>query len=185
MCSNPNCRKFFSRPKIIRYQVCPACQTIVNIAESPTQGEVPISFISRKPEKLDKQEMVEANKPKGLTFEPQPSGVAPSLEKLTVSEKKPEVSQEAVSPKQSQLPKQEVEKPRVQETKALEVTTVSQSSPDCQYFFGYLGQRKKGEEIPNQCIECAKSLNCMLSSYYAKEESVEEIKKWYAPLISR
>ena len=30
-CSNPNCKKVFSKPKIIKYYVCPTCQTIVDM----------------------------------------------------------------------------------------------------------------------------------------------------------
>jgi hypothetical protein len=30
-CPNPNCNKVFSRPKIIKYQVCPSCQTLVKM----------------------------------------------------------------------------------------------------------------------------------------------------------
>src|SRR5208283_3802350 len=30
-CSNPNCQKVFSKPKIIKYYVCPTCQTIVDM----------------------------------------------------------------------------------------------------------------------------------------------------------
>jgi hypothetical protein len=30
-CSNPNCQKVFSKPKIIKYYVCPSCQTIVDM----------------------------------------------------------------------------------------------------------------------------------------------------------
>jgi hypothetical protein len=28
-CANPNCRKAFSKPKLIKYYVCPTCQTLV------------------------------------------------------------------------------------------------------------------------------------------------------------
>jgi hypothetical protein len=53
------------------------------------------------------------------------------------------------------------------------------SDSGCRYYFGYLGQRAKGEEIPGICLECPKSLDCMLSDYYKSKESVAEIKKWY------
>jgi hypothetical protein len=52
------------------------------------------------------------------------------------------------------------------------------SDSGCKHYFGYLGQRDKGEEIPAACLECPKSLDCMLQKYKSKE-SVAEIKKWY------
>ena len=53
------------------------------------------------------------------------------------------------------------------------------SNPNCKHYFGYLGSRKKGEGIPESCLECPKSLDCMLGDYYKSKESVAEIKKWY------
>ncbi|MBN1245086.1 hypothetical protein JXA31_05790, partial [Candidatus Bathyarchaeota archaeon] len=54
----------------------------------------------------------------------------------------------------------------------------SPSDSGCTHYFGYLGQRDKGEEIPAVCLECPKSLDCMLHNYKSKE-SVAAIKKWY------
>lgn len=34
----------------------------------------------------------------------------------------------------------------------------------CKYYFGYLGSREKGEEIPKACYECSKFVNCVLSN---------------------
>jgi hypothetical protein len=59
---------------------------------------------------------------------------------------------------------------------AAEVNQPSDSG--CKHYFGYLGEREKGEEIPTECLECLKSLDCMLQKYKSKE-SVAEIKKWY------
>jgi len=53
-----------------------------------------------------------------------------------------------------------------------------QSESGCKYYFGYLCERDKGEEIPVACLECPKSLDCMLNNYKSRE-SVAEIKKWY------
>ena len=50
---------------------------------------------------------------------------------------------------------------------------------DCQYWFGYLGQRKKGEELPKECIECPKSIECMLDKETYSEGAVKEIRKWF------
>jgi len=151
------------------------------MAEPENQGEISISFASKKAMKLKKQKMVQADDSEGLNLEVQPASVEPALEELVVPKKTPEGGEDAILLEQVQMPRQEkVEMPPVQQTKTLEAETVSQASSNCQYGFGYLGQRKKGEEIPDTCIECPKSLNCMLSDYYKKEESMAEIKKWYA-----
>jgi DNA-directed RNA polymerase subunit RPC12/RpoP len=36
-CANPNCGKAFSKPKIIKYYVCPTCQTLVIMDTKITQ----------------------------------------------------------------------------------------------------------------------------------------------------
>jgi hypothetical protein len=53
------------------------------------------------------------------------------------------------------------------------------SDSGCKHYFGYLSQRKKGEGIPESCLGCPRSLDCMLSDYYNSKEPIEEIKKWY------
>lgn len=34
---------------------------------------------------------------------------------------------------------------------------------ECPYYFGYLNQRSKGEEIPEECLTCKKIVQCMLT----------------------
>lgn len=180
LCSNPNCRKVFSRPKIIKYQVCPACQTLVNMAEAENKDKSRISFASKKFMKLKKKKKVKTDNSEGLTLEVQQASVEPPPEEKRVPEKKPEGSEEAISFEKVLKPRQgKVETPSVQQKITLETETVSQPSSKCKYGFGYLHQRKKGEDIPDTCMECNKLLNCMLSDHYKKEESVAEIKKWY------
>jgi len=58
---------------------------------------------------------------------------------------------------------------------------INPSDQVCRYYLGYLSQRDKGEGIPETCVECNKSLDCMLSEYYKSENTVAEIKKWYHP----
>jgi hypothetical protein len=57
----------------------------------------------------------------------------------------------------------------------------SNPSPDrgCKYYFGYLSRRGKENEIPNICVECPRSLDCMLSNFKSKDK-IKEIKKWYS-----
>ena len=33
----------------------------------------------------------------------------------------------------------------------------------CQYWFGYLNQKAKGEPMPEGCVECEKVVECMLN----------------------
>jgi len=49
----------------------------------------------------------------------------------------------------------------------------------CSYYFGYLNQRTKGETIPEECVECPKSIECLMSEVDNSKESLKEIKKWY------
>jgi len=55
----------------------------------------------------------------------------------------------------------------------------SKSSNGCGFYFGYLSERDKGEAIPAACVECSKSLDCMLVRVHQSNDSVKEIKKWY------
>ena len=48
----------------------------------------------------------------------------------------------------------------------------------CLHYFGYLRERESGEPIPSECIECKKSVECMLKNLTSKD-AVEEIQKWY------
>ena len=49
----------------------------------------------------------------------------------------------------------------------------------CPFWFGYLGQRENGEVIPDECIECDQSVECMLQKEAYSTEAVKEIKKWF------
>jgi hypothetical protein len=50
---------------------------------------------------------------------------------------------------------------------------------ECQFWFGYLGQRTDGEAIPELCVECKKVLECMLKKEAYSTKAVKEIKKWW------
>jgi hypothetical protein len=150
------------------------------MTEAENQEEIQIGLAIQKPMKRKMPKNIEADTPKGLgTMGTQTGGSQPTLEEPCVLEKKPEASAKVIVPEHVQVPQQnKVEIAPVQQLAAVETKTISQSSSGCQYGFGYLSQREKGEGIPDTCIECPKSLNCMLSEYY-KAESVKEIKKWY------
>ena len=55
----------------------------------------------------------------------------------------------------------------------------STSNNGCGFYFGYLSERDKGEAISTACVECPKSIDCMLSKVHKSNDSVKEIKKWY------
>ena len=144
-CSNPNCKTFFSRPKIIKYDLCPTCQTVVEMTTIEGQIVKAEEQVPRKKSVKKKTERKEVEKLKQFqSQEPTPMETARSGQ-LTISE-------------------EEVDAP---------------SDSRCKHYFGYLGQREKGEGIPDTCLECLKSLDCMLSDYNKSTKTVEEIKKWY------
>lgn len=47
------------------------------------------------------------------------------------------------------------------------------------FYFGYLSERDKGETISPACVECPKSIDCILSKVHKSNDSVKEIKKWH------
>jgi len=108
------------------------------------------------------------------------AGSQTEVEEPTAPEKTPEINEQIIAPEQIQAPTQETSMfAPMQQGAVAETKTVTTSSSVCQYGFGYLSQREKGESIPETCIECAKSLECMLSEYYKAEKGVKEIRKWY------
>ncbi len=93
---------------------------------------------------------------------------------------KVEACEKTLESEQAQLQQQEnMELSSSQQTAIVETDQVPKSSPGCQYGFGYLSHRDRGAKIPDTCIECPDSLNCMLSQYHKSGESVKEISKWY------
>jgi hypothetical protein len=54
------------------------------------------------------------------------------------------------------------------------------SESKCSYHFGYLSEKNKNEIIPETCVECPRSIDCMLSEFNKSQQSLEEIKKWYS-----
>ncbi len=182
-CSNPNCNRVFSKPKIIKYYVCPTCQTIVNAPQTKEQAAT-----QEKPS-LSKR-LVKHKKPK--TIETQVKGEEPKVKELAIS-RPPAVIDEcaqaatAITQKLENLEQTQTHEPNVagpslnQQTTTRDEATFSSSSPGCKYGFTYLSQREKGTEIPETCVTCPKSLDCMLSGYYHSGETVKEIKKWYQP----
>ena len=54
------------------------------------------------------------------------------------------------------------------------------SGNECCFYFGYLSERDKRESISPACVECPKSLECMLFKVYKSTEPIRELSKWYS-----
>ena len=62
--------------------------------------------------------------------------------------------------------------------KETKIEDEKQSQEKCLHHFGYLGERQKDEIIPTECIECMRSIECMLVKTNSKE-AAHEIQNWY------
>jgi hypothetical protein len=182
ICSNPNCKCVFSKPKVIKYHVCPVCQTLVNTADVANQEEIELALATQNLLKRRKPKVAKRDNPEKLSETAiQAPTSQPKAEELCEPEKEPEIVEQVAAARQTPVPTQNpVVLAPMQPVVAIETIAVTTTSSGCQYGFGYLRQREKGKGIPDTCIECSKSLDCMLSEYYKKEESVKEIKKWYS-----
>lgn len=49
----------------------------------------------------------------------------------------------------------------------------------CQHWYGFLSQKDNKDSVPQECVECDKVLECMLSQYHNSTTAVDQIKKWY------
>lgn len=181
LCSNPNCRRVFSRPKVIKYYVCPTCQTLVDVTETEDQIHIKVTSTAEELVTRRNSKIGEPEKTKELeAIDMQAVMAQQTLEELCPPMKeKTKVSEKTVMLGKVRVPEPKKEEPCSDQGQTSETKTVSPTSSSCQYGYGYLSQREKGEGIPETCIECAKILNCMLSKYYTSGESVKEIKKWY------
>jgi hypothetical protein len=186
-CSNPNCRKVFSRPKIIKYYVCPTCQTLIDLKASivPVQSRrVEKRVLSQGPLKVSMPEEVNSENEQETSLIDQ--SLTQPEENNSPKESEKRVSDEAL---EMELPNdkapaisgvsfseklEEMIAPQTKETDKLSL------DPKCLYFFGYLNQRNKGEGIPETCFDCPKSVECMLIESNRSRASVNEIKKWYS-----
>jgi hypothetical protein len=146
---------------------------------------------------------VQSQAPAMRTIEPktiEPNVVEPKIVEPKIVE--PKIVEQVVEPKVTEPKAVEPKavEPKAVEPKAVEPKAVEPkpqspmpkslgkeekenhpSDQVCKYYLGYLSQRDKGEGIPETCVECNKSLDCMLSEYYKSEKTVAEIKKWYRP----
>ena len=47
------------------------------------------------------------------------------------------------------------------------------------HYLGYLSERSKGEGIPEECMICEKTIECMLFKLNKSDRAIKEIRKWY------
>lgn len=159
MCSNPTCAKVFEKPKLVRYYACPHCLSKIQKTDTA------------KNQDLTLKEPVES-----------PTLIAPVIEekrkeaetvKLEIS-----ILPESVGGPEAREPQVLVAVPQAVELDEKKGYIQTEENR-CKYYFGYLQNREKGEGIPETCVECPKSIDCMLSNLNQSETAVSEIKKWY------
>lgn len=170
-CSNPNCGKIFSRPKVIKYYVCPSCQTLIDISTQrvPDHGAPNKKSIER----VRKQEFKSE----------------PTLNQLVSNDEMPQSKEntvdEAIDLKLEFITECEpIDISSMEEKVQLAVEgrkALSELNFQCSHYFGFLSEKKEGQEIPETCFECPKSVECLLSRCTKSEESIQEIKQWYIP----
>ena len=170
-CSNPNCGKVFSRPKVIKYYVCPSCQTLIDIPTQKIPDHVtPFKKSIERVRKQDPESELNLNQlvPNDKTAQSKENSTNETLDL------KLEFITECESIDTSSLEK------KVQ--LAVEGRKVlSELNFQCSHYFGFLSEKKEGQEIPETCFECPKSVECLLSRCTKSEESIQEIKQWYIP----
>jgi hypothetical protein len=71
-CSNPNCGRTFSRPKVIKYLVCPTCQTLVSVTEEDQPATQEIAAPLKKQAMPKKQKTAKLGKKQEPKTEPSP-----------------------------------------------------------------------------------------------------------------
>jgi len=59
-------------------------------------------------------------------------------------------------------PENKPEKTQVETTLPKEKPNKSKEKPSCQYHMGYLSEREKNQQIPDECIICQDIVECML-----------------------
>ena len=197
-CSNPNCRSFFTHPRIISYIVCPVCQTLVSKIPAVLQAEtvredLPQPETTKEKKNLEELEQSPFQKRIGVeqheTVEPKKSvAEAETISPPNATEAETRVQIEGSETEktesritlQPRIPEMELPEKKIVLEPAVQASEdKAQSRLKCQYYFGYLREREKGKAIPSSCLECAKCLDCLLFGHYSTEDIVEEIKKWY------
>jgi hypothetical protein len=129
-----------------------------------------------KPTYLKQKSETQSATPKPVYLNQKPETPPVTPKPVSLSQKS---EQQPATPKQIQIkepqPKQTDQTIR---SATMGDNSKTTNSSECRYYFGYLANREKNESIPETCLDCPKSLDCMLSNHELKN-SVQEIKKWY------
>jgi DNA-directed RNA polymerase subunit RPC12/RpoP len=159
VCSSPTCAKTFEKPKIVRYYACPYCLSKIEKTTSAKNQLVPPKEPAESP--IESRPVTEEKRKRAETVKPKISILPESVE-----------GPEAVEPHILIAVPKSVE---IHE----KIDSMQTEDKQCKYYFGYLQNREKGEGIPEACVECPKSVDCMLSNLCQSQTAVSEIKKWY------
>ncbi len=161
--------------------MCPTCQTLVTSSRPEDDPEIQAALVAQKSTKHRKPKMAKVVSPE-MVASIQTDNSRISAQEQNSLEQKQEENKASIIPENVPVPVAQpvtIELVQTQKVDVVQTKSASQSSSGCEYGFGYLSQRGRGEAIPDTCVECPKSLDCMLSRIYEKDQSVKEIKKWY------
>ena len=159
VCSSPTCGKVFEKPKVVRYYACPFCLSRIQ-KTTPAKNH-----LTKSRETIDSQPKL-----KSTTLE-KLEDIEPVKFETSIWFESAE-SPEIISPPESVEIPEPILLPEKSDPKRTE-------NDQCKFYFGYLQRREKGARIPESCVECPKSVDCMLSNLYKSPAAVTEIKKWY------
>ena len=178
-CSNPNCLNVFSEPIEIKYYACPECKTQIDLDTK----EISVPKIYAEKTTLIEDQRQEANSQ--IEKQEKPSKpVIPEQDKRSLPVSDPiEVNYFSSKDPEPQEPTLLQRLEAMVEQKNKDATKQNDPSPTdsgCLHYFGYLHQRQKGEAMPETCIVCPKSIDCLMSNSDNSTESLKEIKKWYS-----
>lgn len=214
-CANPNCKKAFSKPKLIKYYVCPTCQTLVIMDTKifelnqeikkendsrANENKSPRKKRKQKTEPPDRKEpepsIVSQTDQPSETIEFKLSSNLPDLE-APIPEKSPIVFNSQSETEMNESEKTETNEDIIRDYVKLSVASENPSidknseaigdeeksisvDSSCNRYFGFLSERGKGEEIPEDCFGCSKAIECMLGSNNSSNKKIEGIKQWYS-----
>ena len=112
-CSNPNCPKVFSKPKIIKYYVCPSCQTLVDMTLDNFQ-----SLAQEKPGLKNKRLTLRKQKASKQYKKQEPEAITnqqTTTKNELISIEKPEVKEILETIVRAQVEEPQVEEPQDEE----------------------------------------------------------------------
>ena len=162
-CPSKDCKSIFKKPIELKdlsetpariYPACPECGADLN------------RFFGSRHEKMPKPKINPVSLPKKPNLKPikKETVIKPVEDPKVNKSQKPKVAEKKTAAKKFEASRRKMKK-------------ISGDSM-CQYYFGYLADREKQEGIPDPCLECPKSLDCMLTNIRS-ERTVTEIGKWY------